>query len=64
MFLQTDKCTWLEVAKTGVPLKNGEQVKTGYKSLALVLFTDGTGLLRVRENSTMYIYGKKRWWPD
>ncbi|MCF6270770.1 MAG: FecR family protein [Melioribacteraceae bacterium] len=48
-----------EVAKTGVPLKSGEQVKTGFKSLALVLFTDGTGLLRVRENSIMYIYGDR-----
>lgn len=46
------------IAKTGAPLKSGEQVKTGFKSLALVLFSDGTGLLRIRENSTMYIYGK------
>jgi len=53
-----DASDW-EAAKTGVPLKSGEQIKTGVKSLALVLFTDGTGLLRVRENSTMYIYGKK-----
>ena len=57
-YKQIDKDDWAK-AKTGVPLKNGEQIKTGYKSLALVLFTDGTGLLRVRENSTMYIYGKK-----
>jgi hypothetical protein len=54
----TDASDW-ETAKTGVPLQSGEQVKTGFKSLALVMFTDGTGLLRVRENSTMYIYGKK-----
>ncbi len=53
-----DASDW-EVGKTGVPLKSGEQVKTGFKSLALVLFTDGTGLLRVRENSIMYIYGDK-----
>jgi FecR-like protein len=46
-------------AKTGLPFMSGEQVKTGFKSLALVLFTDGTGLLRVRENSTMYIYGDR-----
>jgi len=46
-------------AKTGIPLKSGEQIKTGFKSLALVLFTDGTGLLRVRENSIMYIYGDR-----
>ena len=53
-----DASDW-ETAKTGIPLQSGEQVKTGFKSLALVMFTDGTGLLRVRENSTMYIYGKK-----
>jgi hypothetical protein len=54
----SDASDW-EVGKTGVPLKSGEQVKTGFKSLALVLFTDGTGLLRIRENSIMYIYGDK-----
>jgi hypothetical protein len=54
----TDASDW-DIAKTGSPLKSGEQIKTGVKSLALVLFTDGTGLLRVRENSTMYIYGKR-----
>jgi len=53
-----DASDWA-VAKTGEPLKSGEQIKTGSKSLALVLFTDGTGLLRIRENSTMYIYGEK-----
>ena len=57
-YRKTDASDW-EIAKTGTPLKTGEQIKTGYKSLALVLFTDGTGLLRVRENSTMYIYAKK-----
>lgn len=53
-----DASDW-EDAKTGIPLKSGEQIKTGFKSLALVLFTDGTGLLRVRENSIMYIYGDR-----
>ncbi len=48
-----------ELAKTGVPLKDGQEVKTGFKSLALILFTDGSGLLRVRENSIAHIYGKK-----
>ncbi|MBU0561016.1 MAG: FecR family protein [Bacteroidetes bacterium] len=47
-----------EEAKTGIPLKNGEEVRTGYKSLALVLFTDGSGLIRVRENSILHIYGE------
>ena len=48
-----------EVAKTGTPLRDGEQVKTGANSLALVLFTDGSGLLRVRENTVLNIYGAK-----
>jgi hypothetical protein len=48
-----------EEAKTGLPLKNGEDVRTGSKSLALILFTDGSGLLRVRENAILNIYGEK-----
>lgn len=48
-----------ELAKTGLPLKDGEEVKTGSKSLALILFTDGSGLLRVRENAILHIYGQK-----
>lgn len=57
-YKKIDATDWA-TARTGVPLLSGEQVKTGFKSLALVLFTDGTGLLRVRENSTMYIYGDR-----
>lgn len=57
-YKKIDAADW-ETAKTGIPLLSGEQVKTGFKSLALVIFTDGTGLLRVRENSTMYIYGDR-----
>lgn len=53
-----DASDW-EAGKTGTPLQSGEQVKTGFKSLALVLFTDGTGLLRIRENSILYIYGDR-----
>lgn len=48
-----------EDAKAGIPLKDGHEVKTGFKSLALVLFTDGSGVLRVRENSVLQIYGEK-----
>jgi len=51
-----DQSDW-EVAQTGKPLSDGGEVKTGHKSLALVLFTDGSGLLRVRENSVLNIYG-------
>lgn len=47
-----------ELAKTGTPLSDGEEVKTGSRSLALVLFTDGSGILRVRENSLLHVYGK------
>ena len=47
------------VAKTGLPLKTEEEVKTGPKSLALILFTDGSGLLRVRENSVLKIYAER-----
>lgn len=47
---------WLN-AKAGIPLKDGEEVKTGNKSLALVKFLDGS-LIRVRENTTLSIYAK------
>ncbi len=57
-YKQAGESDW-EVAKTGLPLKDGEEVKTGFKSLALILFTDGAGLMRVRENSILHIYGQK-----
>ena len=47
-----------EEAKTGLPLNSGEKVKTGSKSIALILFTDGSGLLTVRENSILTINSK------
>ncbi|MCL6100700.1 MAG: FecR domain-containing protein [Bacteroidetes bacterium] len=56
---RNEKVSDWEAAKTGLPLKDGEEVKTGSKSLALILFTDGSGLLRVRENSILHIYGQK-----
>lgn len=45
-------------AKPGTPLLDGELVKTGFKSLALVKFLDGS-LIRVRENSSLTVHGKK-----
>ncbi|OGU61293.1 MAG: hypothetical protein A2V66_05010 [Ignavibacteria bacterium RBG_13_36_8] len=54
-----DMSDWA-AAKVGVALKDGEEVKTGMKSLALVLFTDGSGIMRVRENSVLHIYGEKQ----
>ena len=55
---KTSEETDWEIAKTGKPLDDGGEVKTGNRSLALVLFTDGSGLLRVKENSILHIYGK------
>lgn len=57
-YKKADASDW-DIAKTGLPLKDGEEVKTGSKSLALILFTDGSGLLRVRENAILHIYGQK-----
>lgn len=57
-YKEADQSDW-ELAKTGEPLAAGGEVKTGFKSLALVLFTDGSGLLRVQENSILHIYGNK-----
>lgn len=47
------------IAKKGDPLEDGGEVKTGFKSLAIVVFTDGSGTLRVRENSILHIYGEQ-----
>jgi len=52
----SDQSDW-EIAQTGKPLADGGEVKTGDRSLALVLFTDGSGLLRVKENTVLHIYG-------
>ncbi|MEW6196261.1 MAG: FecR family protein [Bacteroidota bacterium] len=55
----TDDVDW-EEAKISTQLFAGGEVKTGSKSLAVVLFTDGSGVLRVRENSILNIYGEKK----
>lgn len=55
----SEQSDW-ELAKTGTTLKDGGEVKTGAKSLALVHFLDNSGLLRVRENSVLHIYGTKK----
>ncbi len=54
-----DQDNW-EKAKLGISLSDGGEVKTGDKSLALINFTDGSGILRVRENSILNIYGEKK----
>lgn len=54
-----DQSEW-EKAIIGLILSDGNEIKTGVKSLALILFTDGSGLLRVRENSILHIYGEKK----
>lgn len=47
-----------QTAKTSSPLYDGGRVKTDAKSVALILFTDGSGLLRVRENSILNVYAE------
>ncbi len=54
-----DEANW-EKAVVGLILNDGNEIKTGSKSLALVYFIDGSGLLRVRENSILHIYGNKK----
>jgi hypothetical protein len=53
---KVDKDDW-EPAKLTVPLKDGEELKTGDKSLALVTFLDKS-IIRVRENAILKIYGE------
>jgi len=53
----SEQSNW-EKAKVGLAIGDGGKVKTGSSSLALIQFIDGSGLLRVRENSILNIYGK------
>ncbi|PKL87676.1 MAG: hypothetical protein CVV23_14175 [Ignavibacteriae bacterium HGW-Ignavibacteriae-2] len=55
---ETQESDWTAV-KEGEQLMQGGEVRTGTKALALVLLTDGSGLLRVRENSILRIYGER-----
>lgn len=57
-YRKSNQSDW-ETAKTGLPLYNGQQVRTETKSVALILFTDGSGLLRVGENSVLNVYGQR-----
>jgi ferric-dicitrate binding protein FerR (iron transport regulator) len=49
---------WQTAAK-GTRLDAGNQVRTGEQSLAAVVFTDDKSLLKVRDNSTVTINGKR-----
>jgi hypothetical protein len=53
-----DKSGW-EIAKASQMLSDRDEIKTGNKSLAIILFTDGSGQLRIRENAVLQIYGQK-----
>lgn len=57
-FKIADKGGW-EAAKVSQVLSDRDEIKTGTKSLAIILFTDGSGQLRVRENAVLQIYGQK-----
>ncbi len=46
-----------EKAKKGTPLKSGDGIKTGERSLAVISFLDGSVLL-VRAESIVHVYGK------
>ncbi|PKL83279.1 MAG: hypothetical protein CVV24_05735 [Ignavibacteriae bacterium HGW-Ignavibacteriae-3] len=56
-FRDRTESEWLP-AKVSTPLYDGGQVKTDAKSVAVILFTDGSGLLRVRENSILNVYAE------
>lgn len=58
-FAGSEQSNW-EKAKVGLAIGDGGKLKTGSSSLALIQFIDGSGLLRVRENSILNIYGKAK----
>ncbi len=54
-FNSSDNSEWAE-AKKGIPLKSGDGIKTGTRSLAVVSFLDGSVLL-IRAESIVHVYG-------
>lgn len=56
-FRKSAESDW-EIARTGQPLNNGGEVRTAANSIALVLFTDGSGLLKVQPNSILTVRGE------
>jgi len=46
-----------EIAKKGIPLRSGDGIKTGSRSLAVISFLDGSILL-VRAESIVHVFGK------
>jgi len=55
-FNNSDNSKWTE-AKKGIPIRSGDGIKTGTRSLAVVSFLDGSVLL-VRAESIVHIYGQ------
>ena len=49
---------WLE-GRRGTRLNSGDVIKTGNDALAAVIFTDDKSLVKIRENSTLSIKGKR-----
>lgn len=50
---------WVNSSKGGI-LYDGMEVKTGFKSLAVIQFTDNSGILTVRENCIANIYASQK----
>lgn len=46
-------------ANRGMHLNSGDVIKTGDNSLVAIMFTDDKSLLKIRENSTLSIKGKR-----
>jgi len=54
------KSTQWSKSNKGEILFDGMEVKTGYKSLAIIQFTDNSGILTVRENCLANIYAAQK----
>ncbi|NIR50467.1 FecR domain-containing protein [candidate division KSB1 bacterium] len=52
------KKSWIS-ARRGARIHSGEQVRTGDKSLAALIFTDDKSQLKIRSNSNVTINGKR-----
>ena len=58
--IRTAKPKKWKIARRGMRLNSGDIVKTGDNALVAIMFTDDKSLLKIRENSTIAVQGKRK----
>ena len=55
-----NKKSKIQLVKPGLGLNDGNLLRTGEQSLAVLVFSDDKSILKIRENSTVKIKGKRK----